>query len=343
MINTARKNRSGNSHAGYAIRVITHGFFGAEKLTASERAITNALYSFTQKGGNAEFTYPEIGNRYNISTATVSRTMRKILQFCFEKASDHTYKLKELLPAPDKYFYIYDWLWHAKFPCKDGNEVTDLTNDQVEVLSYIIHQNHHIRHWTSTQASIARTLEIAASTVSEAVSRLEDLRILTVRTVFGRRRSVNNTDRATFTLDYDLLKKIRLETLRNVKAASHAVRDADARADRERFYKDRQKLANEHADSVREKLGQGFAALETELKRLEMEAGKAQAARNMKTVREILEKKIATKAAIAEFLKQHGYTAEDLQPRYLCPDCCDTGFRKDGTMCSCYTPPGGTP
>ena len=339
---TAKLNRSGNSHAGHTIRVITHGFFGADKLSASERVVINALYSFSQKGGAADFTYTEIKNRYNVSYPTVARSIRKILQLCFERADEtHTYRLRELLPAPKQYFYIPDWLRFAQFP--QNGDVSDLTNDQIEVLSYILHQNAHVRHWRSTQAAIARTLEIAPSTVSDAVTLFEKLGILTVSTVSGAARAVNHYDRVSFTTNDDLLEKVRRETLQHVKAMPHAVRDADAGTDRERFYAARLKLANEHAVRVRKLLGTAFEELERQLSANECKAAKAEHERRMQDLRQILEKRMEIQAARRNFLQSHGFTEEDLLPRHLCPVCNDTGWTKEGKPCACYTPPGGTP
>ena len=339
---STKLNRSGNSHAGHTIRVITHGFFGTERLSASERVIINALYSFAQKGAAADFTFSEIHRRYNISYATVSRTMRKILQLCFERAAEpHSYRLKELLPAPERYFYTPDWLRFAQFPMEAGT--TDLTNDQIEVLSYILHQNANISHWRSTQASIARTLEISPATVSEAITLFEKIGLLSVSAISGASRAANHYDRVTFVLDHKLLNKTRLETLQHIKAASHAVRDADARTDRERFYAARQRLSTEHAERVREQLGADFKELERQFNAFELELAKAQAQKHMEKFKEIYERRMAIKNAMRRLLQDNAYTEEDLLPRYICPECNDTGWRKDGTMCSCYTPPGGTP
>lgn len=345
MANTNVKlNRSGNSHAGYTIRVITHGYFGDVKLSALERVITNALYSFAQKGKAAKFTFSEISKRYHVSYSTISRTIPKILRLAFERADEpHSYKLRELLPPPKLYFYIPDWLRFAQFPTQDGT--TDLTNDQIEVLSYIIHQNKELRHWTSTQASIARMLEIAPSTVSAAIALFEELHILTVKCADPTRsRSANHFDRARFELNHELLKKTRLETLQHVKAVSKAVRGADSRTDRERFYEARQKLANSHAETIRKALGEDYKKLERQLGVLKMQLSKAEHEKRMDDFKKIYERRKEIKDAMHIYLIQHGFNEADLEPRYLCPLCNDTGWDlKTQKACSCYTPPGGTP
>lgn len=344
MANTNQKlNRSGNSHAGKTIRIITHGFFGEEKLSAAERVIINALYTFAQKGSAADFTYTELKRRYNISYATVARTIPKILQLCFERGeAPHSYKLKEILPAPERYFYTPDWLFFAQFPA--GTSTTDLTNDQIDVLAYILHQNGTLRHWTSTQASIARTLGIAPSTVSEAISRFENLGILTVKcAASARSRSANHYDRATFTVNDSLIDQIRKETVKHIKALPHAVRDADARTDRERFYAARQDLAHAHEKKVRAELGDALEEIERQIRQYELDIAKAVSEKHKQKILELMEERKKIVQAKREFLEAHGYTEGDLEPRYICPLCNDTGWnKKTNRACTCYTPPGGT-
>ncbi len=337
-------NRSGNSHAGYTIRVLTRGFYGAARLSALERVITNALYSFTQRGAAADFTYYEICRRYNVSYATVSRTIQKALELCFKRGEKpHSYELEEELPAPERYFYIPDWLRFAEFPSENGSE--DLTNVQIEVLSYILHQTRKLKNWTSTQANIARELGVAASTVSEAISRLEKLKILEVKCSDPlHTRCANHYERASYRIDHALLKTVREETEQHLKIPSRAAKLADARTDRERFYANRQCLANKHADSVRKALGEDLEEFERQLRILAMEIGKALARKQMDIVQRLSERRLEISEARRKFLLEYGYTEEDLEPRPICKLCGDTGRLPGGALCSCYLPPtGGNP
>ena len=48
----------------------------------------------------------------------------------------------------------------------------------------------------------------------------------------------------------------------------------------------------------------------------------------------------ALKVQEARILSRLGLTAADLEPKWNCPICHDTGFRiKDGKMCDCWRPP----
>ena len=328
-------NRSGNSHAGYTIRVITHGFYGNARLSASQRVLTNALYSFAQRGKAADFTFSEMCDRYNISYATVARTIKKILSLCFKKGDNpHSYELKDELPPPERYFYIPDWLRFAQFPTEAGNR--DLTNIQIEVLAYILHQRKNLHSWTSTQANIARELGVAPSTVSEAISRLENLGILSVRCSDPlHTRCANHYERATFNLNHTLLNAVRKETLQHVKVPSRAAKLADAKTDRERFCSKRQELAMRHANAVREALGNDLEELERKIRILEMEIGKAQAKRQKEKIVELMERRKEIKQDLRNFLIGRGYTEGDLEPRPCCAVCNYNGRLSNGDPCPC--------
>ncbi len=157
-------NRKGQSHAGKTICVLTRGFYGIEKLTATERDVFNALYSFAQNGKTADFSYSELAIRYHISYSSVSRAIKKISGF-FEKGEGAcSYRLKHTPKAPERYIYIPDWLRFAEFTL-NGNTF-DFTENQIYIFSYILHQNSRVERWNRTQAGIARDLGIAPSTVS---------------------------------------------------------------------------------------------------------------------------------------------------------------------------------
>lgn len=340
---TAKLNRKGNSHAGKTIYVYSAGFFGRDKLTPTERDVFNALYSFAQNQKAAEFSFSDLAARYNISYSSVSRAMKKVFDF-FRKEGAFTYKIRDDvlkgLSMP-KYMYVPDWLHHAVFSMSDGSE-RDLTENQINVLAYILHQNGHVKHWNRTQAGIARDLEIAPSTVSDAIALFEELGLLTV-TCSGaaRRRAANHYERTFYNIDFDRLNEVKSQTIHNLKALPHAVRDADARTDREQFYANRQRIANRHANTVKKELGPDYAALERDLRELELQILKEQKKRNTETVRTILDRRLAIQGKIRELLASFGYTEEDLKPRFICKECQDTGWRKDKTPCNCYIPPSG--
>ena len=58
------------------------------------------------------------------------------------------------------------------------------------------------------------------------------------------------------------------------------------------------------------------------------------------TAEQLARRRKALKVQEARILSRLGLTAADLEPKWNCPICHDTGFRiKDGKMCDCWRPP----
>lgn len=342
----AKLNRAGRSHSGRIMRVLDHGFYGEDRLSAINRIVYNALFSFTQKGTTAEFTYHELCDRFGFSYASARRAIHKAIDNFFKRgdAAHEFLRKEEDVVAPKRYFYIYDWLRHAEF-IRDGERVT-LTENQVEVLSYIIHQNIHCKGWNRSQAGIARDLEIAPSTISNVIAlltRLEDGKLLKIHcSDVAKEKSVNHYTKTFYTVDMEILKERRDETVKHAKGLSQEAKDRNYATDRERFYAERQRAAHRHEEAVRKALGEDFARLEKEIHDLELVVAKAQVERNREIMQRALERRIALNKARKAMLDGNAFTEDDLKPRFYCAACNDTGWRLDDRKpCGCYSPPGG--
>lgn len=116
-----------------------------------------------------------------------------------------------------------------------------------------------------------------------------------------------------------------------------AVADADARAERERWYARRRESAQARAARFvqRAQSDPEYTRVDQELTQVVREAAKAEAfslptLAALKKSQEELEKKRLS------LLTAMGITPEDLLPKYACPKCSDTGFLPDGRSCDCY-------
>lgn len=352
--NAKKLDRSGNSHAGRTMRIFTPCFYG-EKLSAIARLIFGALISYTQKDKRADFTYAELCKRYRVSPASVARVINKaIASVVFEREGNlHTYKRKDdFTKETPCYFYILDWLRHARFEVNGENR--ELTETEVEILSFLIHQNAHYKHWTGSQAQIARTLEIAPSTVSKGISRLEQMKIggkhfftvsgsdLTMSKAGDEKgfRAPNSYVKTYYIIDMQLLSQKREEVVEHEKKASREVQAIDAKTARELFYERRQSAAYNHAKAVQRALGEDFSQLEKTIRELELQAVKAERQKRFDLVQKILAQRAAVQAERKKMLEESGYIEADLLPRFFCLKCRDTGWRiSDGRMCDCYGPP----
>ena len=54
-------------------------------------------------------------------------------------------------------------------------------------------------------------------------------------------------------------------------------------------------------------------------------------------LRALEEKNLALQAERAALLEQNGFAADYTEPIFTCPDCGDTGYRPDGSVCGCLT------
>ena len=112
---------------------------------------------------------------------------------------------------------------------------------------------------------------------------------------------------------------------------------ADQRSDRERHYASLRQTAQQRADRAREtaERDEDYRAAESAIKKGEIELARAEifAPEN---VNEISQRLLAAKKARREALSRLKLSEDDLQPKYACPKCADSGFMANVKMCDCY-------
>lgn len=113
--------------------------------------------------------------------------------------------------------------------------------------------------------------------------------------------------------------------------------DANARADRERYYAKKREKAQKRADKMLEKANQSpeFFQSARELSKIEFELAKAEVY-NPQEVEEILRRQKACTYARDRALEALGLSLEDISPKWDCKKCEDKGFLPSGEACSCY-------
>ncbi len=112
---------------------------------------------------------------------------------------------------------------------------------------------------------------------------------------------------------------------------------ADKRADREHYYAIKRENAIDLAEKNREKARQDqeFSESEKIIKRGEIELAKAELYAPQ-TLPDILKRMQEANERRKSALTRLGLTEEDLQPKFSCPLCSDTGFLPNGVPCKCY-------
>ncbi len=115
------------------------------------------------------------------------------------------------------------------------------------------------------------------------------------------------------------------------------VADADARADRERWYAERRQKALGDAEKIRKTFlkDETFAEIEKRLRVIACEQGKAEARGDKAKASKLEQEKARLTLQKRGIIERNGMTEEDLEPKWNCAKCKDTGF-VDGIPCDCY-------
>ena len=119
---------------------------------------------------------------------------------------------------------------------------------------------------------------------------------------------------------------------------SPAVQEADAKAERERFYSLRKNAAKDRAEANLNKalkLSSAFAQVYKDYRNLDIALAKAFIS-NPEELPTLQAKQETLLRARADALKQINMTEKDLEPQWHCSKCSDTGHLPNGRACDCY-------
>lgn len=112
---------------------------------------------------------------------------------------------------------------------------------------------------------------------------------------------------------------------------------ADRRSAREHYYSVLQAKAHAEADRAQKtaECDEAYRSAQSALKKGEIELAKAEvfAPDTLPALEREFERQ---KTLRLEALRRLGLTEQDLQPKFACKKCSDTGFLPDGRMCDCY-------
>jgi hypothetical protein len=116
-----------------------------------------------------------------------------------------------------------------------------------------------------------------------------------------------------------------------------SVIDADARADRERWYAERRQKAIGDAEKIYKRFMQDeeFAKIEKRLREIVCEQAKAEVKGDKNTLAKLEREKARLSLQKRGIIERNGMTEEDLEPKWHCAKCKDTGF-VNGYHCDCY-------
>ena len=124
---------------------------------------------------------------------------------------------------------------------------------------------------------------------------------------------------------------------RDAEKKPSSVADIDARVERERWYSVRRNKAIADAEKVKATFmkDETFAKIERRLREIDCEQGKAEARGDKVKASKLEQERSRLKLQKRGIIERNGLTEEDLEPKWNCRKCEDTGF-VDGIACSCY-------
>jgi predicted transcriptional regulator len=139
------------------------------------------------------------------------------------------------------------------------------------------------------------------------------------------------------------MKEEKGKTASIISAQEQAVKDADAKSARERFYALRREQAEIDAARIQDKLNKipKFAAAMRQINQSEIHMARLEIAGDVNGMRALRIQCAGWRHEIEDVLQDFGYTQDDLKPKRICLKCSDTGYLPDGKACDCY-PKGGT-
>lgn len=114
--------------------------------------------------------------------------------------------------------------------------------------------------------------------------------------------------------------------------------DANARAERERWYANRRNTAINRAESIKDKLMQrkDFFDVNGKLAEFPIALARAAISGDEGLEAKLQEEEKHWQGVRDAILEEEGYTSEDLLPKWHCAKCEDTGFLASGKACDCY-------
>lgn len=113
--------------------------------------------------------------------------------------------------------------------------------------------------------------------------------------------------------------------------------DADARAERERWYAERRQRALGDAEKIYKTFlkDETFAKIDKRLRVIDIEQAKAEVKGDKLKAAKLEQERNRLKLQKRGIIERNGMTEEDLEPKWNCKKCQDTGF-VDGLACDCY-------
>lgn len=329
-------------NSGFFMR--PYGFFqepNGGRVRRAETVVAGQIYSMSKDENVCRYGYSVFMKKNNMAKSTVARSIKSL--DCSGKikrtrrggkSSEYTFsaETKSSSIRSENFFYT------EKFNVEGVERY--LTYSEIDVLSLIYtHTRSKQGNFEGTSQSIAAILGLTKKTVKLALKEL-----LSLGLIYRPTKGVNNYAKSVFAANMKWIRAKERAFKKEEKKAKQAalpksVVDANARADRDKFYADRRQEAQARADKYiqRARKNEEYNAVEKALRPYELLLAKAELYEKDK-----LPALQAQKAAL-ELKRKKLLAAMDIEPWQLeveghckCRKCFDVGVLPDGRACDCY-------
>ncbi len=345
------------SEATAAERSIASGYFKKPyeihgKYSRSRGSFIALINSYDVEERDCKMGYKKICELLNISRSTAVRTIKQA-----EAAGEITrvrnktyteYHMKDIMKG--EFERVGFWLYAFEF--KIDGALRKLTKSEIDLYSELYtkitdKENKEKAYYGSAQ-SLSAILKMCPNTV------IKSLRALMKADLIYRQKALNGHEKSRYTLNMDFVRALERDKRRQKKrkaelakreadpqaaAREQAIAASDERAERERHYSRLRAAAERIAEDNRRRAFRDteYKITDGKLSDVERRAARAEAF-GAENLPELLAEVKKIKARKSALLSGMGMSESDLQPKYRCKKCSDTGFLPDGRACDCYHP-----
>ena len=301
-----------------------------------------------------------LAERYKVSARQVQRAVKllkdkKYVERDYDpKQSSASYRSN--LPLADKRGLVVTamFLYEREFTLhyKDYEIKRRLTRIEVDVLSLMIQHGK----FQGTMRQIAKMCSCSLPSACSAVNALLHANLISrgekEKSMSRRKTSTYHVAKSVLK-EFAALRKMKIEALSAPMASSTAskskqnvpqsVQDANARADRERYYASNRERAIRKAEGAQQALlaVPEYKSAHDKYRKSELQLAKFDIAGDKKGEQELRKERQKWASIMKKVMDDLDITNVDLTPQYACPLCRDTGYKRDGRACSCYPKGGG--
>lgn len=321
-----------------------YSFFQGATCKRSATILLGWIHAFGA-GEGLRIGYATLMEKFGLSRSTVARSMQE-LRLSGKIISKRTGGQKSIYTyaggnVEKAHINTPLWLYDEVFNVAGAER--KLTNAEIDILSLIYShtRNDKSKRYVGSVREIAGILNLSEKTVMRAIPVLFGADLIS-RPVLG----VNRHSKSVFVANMQRFRRFEKKARKEERAKERAqaqlpqsVIDANAKAEWERFYAERQERMKHLAESFESqaKRHPRFDANTKEIRMLGLELAKAELGAPL-TLPALQARRAELEAERARILDEQGVEEWQLDAKNhaICKICYDSGHKSDGRMCSCY-------